>query len=149
MAKRKNNEVTGTCRHCRQTRLIYLPDGWIPEDKEQDDYDNLATEQCECERAVSEAEKNEKKLKAIARMTEYYDELLKMHNQNTKEGQKEWQLLEKQKGLMIRIIETVADEQISGAVVGITKCETFTVMIKANGDLQIKRQYKGTEEWIF
>lgn len=149
MSKSKENQATGVCRHCGQNMLIHLPDDWDPEDKTQEEYDQLATEQCECDQAQNELQKNKQKMNAIARMAEFYDNLISVITTNTPEAIKEIQMLERQQALMISIIETVTDDVIGSAVIQIRPCEAFSVSYKAKGDLQIKRTFKGLEEWIF
>ena len=149
MAKQKKNNATGYCKFCGQQLLVYLPEGWDPEDKTQEEYDQLATEQCECEQALTHEEKNQKKLAAIKRMTEYYDELLGQFRINNPETVKEMQKLEGQQALMLKAVEMVADRVVHAAAVQLSLSEAFTVAIKASGDIQIKRTYKGVEEWVF
>ena len=145
----KKNQATGNCRYCGQSMIIHLPEGWDPEDREQEEFDMLATAQCECDRAVQEAERNEKKEKAIERMAEYYDEQIKVHAGDTERDILRRARLERQKSLMINVICNVADRMIAAAAVQIAEQEVFQVAVKTKGDLQIKRTFKGSEEWIF
>lgn len=149
MAKQKKNQTTGTCKHCGQQMIIHLPDEWDPEDKTQDEYDQLATEQCECSQAMKEADNAKKKAAAIKRMTEYYDNLIAGIKGQDPEAAKERQHLEQRLTFMIGAIEAVTDDVISAAGIQISKAEVLSIGYKANGDLQIKRVYKGSEEWIF
>lgn len=147
MAKKK--QTTGNCKYCGQSMIIHLPEGWDPEDKAQEDYDQLATEQCECERALSAEEKNQRKTAAVKRMTEHYDTILDGIKPTTPELQEERKKVEGQQELMIKTVEMVADGHVVAAQVQISLSQMFTVTVKKNGDLQIKRVYKGVEEWLF
>ena len=129
--------------------IVHLPEGWDPEDKTQDEYDELATEQCECSQAMKEAENAKKKAADIKRMTEYYDNLIAGIKGQDPEAAKERQLLEQRLTFMICAIMAVTDNAISAAGIQISKAEVLSISYKANGDLQIKRVYKGSEEWIF
>lgn len=149
MAKRKENQTTGTCRYCGQNMIVHLPEEWDPDEKTQDEYDQLATEQCDCDGAQTSAERNDKKLKAMERMAEYYDELIAVTAGDTERDTLSREKLERQKGLLIGVICCVADGMIEAATVQIAPSEVFSVAIKAKGDLQIKRTYKGSEEWLF
>ena len=149
MARQKKNQTTGTCRYCGQQMIIHLPEGWEPDEKTQEEYDALATEQCECEGAQSEAERARQKEEACARMVEYYSALMAPIDRNTPGGIEEIERLIRQQELMVRIIKMITDRHIAGASVQTTGAEAFSVSIKAKGKLCIRRVYKGMEEWIF
>lgn len=149
MARQKKNQTTGTCKHCGQQMIVHLPEGWDPETKTQDEYDQLATEQCKCSQAMKEAENVKKKAAAIKRMTEYYDNLIAGIKGQDPEATKERQHLEQRLTFMIGAIEAVTDDVISAASIQISKAEVLLIGYKANGNLQIKRVYKGSEECIF
>ena len=146
---RKKNETLGYCKYCGQQRMIYLPEGWDPADKAQEDYDQLATEQCECERALSAEEKNKRKDAAVQRMTEHYDTILAGIKADTPEHIEERKKIFGQQELMVKTVEMVADGNVVAAQVQISLSQVFSVAVKKNGDLQIKRVYKGVEEWLF
>ena len=145
----KEHQVTGTCKYCGQHMMIYLPEGWEPDEKTQEEYDALATEQCECEGAQSEAERARQKEEAISRMVEYYDALTAELNVNTQEGAREFERLSRQQALMVSIISMITDRCIAAASIQMTGAEVFSVSVKSKGQLCIRRIYKGMEEWIF
>ena len=149
MARQKKNRTTGTCKHCGQQMIIHLPEGWDTEDKTQEEYDELATEQCECSQAQKEAENATKKAAAIKRITEYYDSIIARITGQDDLAAKERQLFDRRLSFMISAIEAVTEGTIAAAGIRISESETMSIGYKANGDLQIKRMYKGTEEWLF
>lgn len=149
MARKKKNQTTGTCKHCGQQMIIHLPDGWDPEDKTQDEYDALATEQCECSQTKKEAENATKKAAAIKRITEYYDSITARITGQDDIAARERQLFERRLSFAISAIEAVTEDVIAAAGIRISESEMMSIGYKANGDLQIKRMYKGTEEWLF
>lgn len=148
----KKNQTTGQCKYCGQSVIIHLPEGWSPEDKTQGDYDQLATEQCICEGSLSEAQREEQKKRAVERMREFYEgRIAEMLTEVRNEAQAVYQheMLTRQQALMMEVVKDVADRVILGASIPITESEVFTIVVKKGGDLQIKRTYKGSEEWIF
>lgn len=149
MARKKKNQTTGTCKHCGQQMIIHLPDGWDPEEKTQDEYDELATEQCECSQAQKEAENATKRAAAIKRITEYYDSITARITVQDDIAARERQLFESRLSFAISAIEAVTEGVIVAAGIRISESEMMSIGYKANGDLQIKRMYKGTEEWLF
>lgn len=149
MARKKKNQTTGTCKHCGQQMIIHLPEGWDPEDKAQEDYDELATEQCECSQAKKEAENATKKAAAIKRITEYYDSITAQIKGQDDIAARERQLYDRRLSFAISAIEAVTEDVIAAAGIRISESEMMSIGYKANGDLQIKRMYKGTEEWLF
>lgn len=147
MAK-KSKQITGTCRHCGQTRIIYIPDGKEPGEYTQEELDDTATEQCECEKAVTAEAKNRQKKEAVDRMNKYYNDIIAA----IKPGQDEAGKIEHLRGrqvLMTTIIESVCDRDIAAAGIQLTAAEAFMVSFKSGGALKVKRTYKGAEEWIF
>lgn len=149
MARKKKNQTTGTCKHCGQQMIIHLPKGWDPEDKTQDEYDELATEQCECSQAQKEAENATKKAAAIKRITEHYDSIIARITGQDDIAVRERKLFERRLSFAISAIEAVTENVIAAAGIRISESEMMSIGYKANGDLQIKRMYKGTEEWLF
>lgn len=149
MARQKKNQTIGTCKHCGQQMVIHLPDGWDPETKTQDEYDEMTTEQCECSQAMKEAENAKKKAAAIKRMTEYYDKIIAGIKGQDPEAVKERLLFDRRCTFMVGAIQGVTDNVVSAATIQISKSEMMSIGYKANGDLQIKRVYKGSEEWLF
>lgn len=145
----KKNQATGNCKYCGQSMIIHLPEGWDPEDKTQEEYDDLATEQCECSKAMKKSENAKKKAAAIERMTEYYDNIIADITGQDPEAEQERQLYERRLHFMIGAIEAVTDDAVAAAGIQLSKSEMMSIGYKANGDLQIKRVYKGSEEWIF
>lgn len=151
MAK-KQGQTMGTCKHCGQQMVIHLPEDADPAGWTQEDFDATATEQCICEGALSEAQKDEQKKKAVKRMREFYEGRIgEMLTEVRNEAQAVYQheMITRQQALMVKVVEDVADHVILGASIPITESEVFTVTIKKSGDLQIKRTFKGSEEWIF
>ena len=85
-------------------------------------------------------------------MREFYDgriaEMLTKFR-NVAQAAYQHEMLIGQQDLMLKVVEDVADRVILGASIPITESEVFTIVVKKSGDLQIKRTYKGSEEWIF
>lgn len=151
MAK-KQAQTMGTCRHCGQQMVIHLPEDADPAGWTQEDFDQTATEQCICEGAMSEAQKEEQKKRAVDRMREFYEgRIAEMLTEVRNDAQAVYQreMLIRQRILMVGVVEDVADRVILGASIPITESEVFTIVVKKSGDLQIKRTFKGSEEWIF
>ena len=149
MAK-KQKTVQGTCRHCGQTTLIHLPEGWDEDDENiREKCDDMATEQCECAQAQRIAGDEKKKKAAIDRMTKYYLNLTAHITGQDPEAERDRQILGQRMDLMIRAIDAVTNGVVAEAGIRISASEAVSVGYKGNGDLRIKRVYKGAEEWIF
>lgn len=144
----KKNQTQGICKYCGQSMMIHLPEGWDPESKDQEEYDRLATEQCECERGKTEEQKKSQVEKAVGRMKDFYNDRIdaKAAAGGTYE---EIEDLKRQAAFMKAAVRSVGEECVEAAHIALTPAEAFSVTYKKNGDLQIKRTFKGTEEWLF
>ena len=145
----KKNQTTGQCKYCGQSMIIHLPEGWDPEEKGQEELDQLATEQCECVQAMSAEAKQKQKREAVKRMEKFYDKQMLEIKGGTPEANQERNRIMNQSDLMVKVIEEVVDRDIYAASIQISQSQMFSVAKKANGDLQVKRVYKGVEEWLF
>ena len=98
---------------------------------------------------MSAEAKEKQKREAVKRMKKFYDKQLLEIKGGTPEAGKEQDRIMNQGELMVKVIEEVVDRDIYAASVQISQSQMFSVAKKANGDLQVKRVYKGVEEWLF
>lgn len=115
---------TGTCRYCHQQRFVE-----VPEDADEEEINDTATEECDCEEAL-QAKERQQKIEAAQTWA---------GNVFTPGPQLDTVLSD---------IRAVAERKVESVTIKILK-RTWTIDKDTNGMIRIRMTYKDTNEETF
>lgn len=140
--KEKQTTAYGICKYCGQRIIVFLPEGKTVDDYEPKELNDMATGRCGCDEAMKEAVRTVQEADALAQIDETFAQMLKEEPGMSLR-------IAAQQSIVKDAVKFVCRGMIESAQIRMDAHSSFAIGLKSNGNLRIRRTFKGTEEWIF
>lgn len=132
----------GCCKFCGQRIVLSLPEGCAPEDYTTGELNDMATGRCACDAAERESRRTEQEKQAVSQIGEVFGQMVA-------EDPARANIYTAQQAIITDAVKMICRGGIESAQIRMDANSSFGIGIKSNGNLRIRRTYKGTEEWVF
>lgn len=140
--KKQENMASAPCRYCGQIIQLFLPEGRTADSYDQEELVEMATGRCACDEAVTASNRVAQIKGAKGALQELFDRLIE-------ESPEEAVKLTAQQTLISDAVNLICSAAIESAQIRMDAHTHFAMGLKSNGELRIRRTFRGTEEWLF